>query len=186
MPRYYSFEVALVGVKPPAWRAFLLRDTAMFHELHEAIQDACGWEDSHLFQFRAALRGPAIAGVRDTSGMGVRTPDAKRTAIKNYFGSEVGSRCVYEYDFGDGWTHDVVLTAIEERDGKAKRILLGGERAFPPEDCGGLPGYERCVAAATGKGWTKDMGDRADVTEWLGSWTPDAFDLVATKKAFDR
>ncbi|MBL8857123.1 MAG: plasmid pRiA4b ORF-3 family protein [Planctomycetes bacterium] len=189
MPRHYSFEITLVGTKPRVWRAFLLDSAATFHDLHGAIQEACGWEDSHLYEFRAARRGPGIAGPRDSSGMGQRAPDAKRVALSAYFGTKVGTRCLYEYDFGDGWTHDVVLTEIVERDGKSKRILLGGERAFPPEDCGGLPGYERCVALATGKGWTPDMGgdeERAELAEWLGKWKPEQFDVVGAKRAFDR
>lgn len=68
---------------------------------------------------------------------------------------------------------------------RSVRRLTGGERAFPPEDCGGLGGYERCLAfRATGKDPLGD-GDE-EFGEWLGDWQPEQFDLAAMQKSFDR
>jgi hypothetical protein len=187
LPKYFAFEVSLLGVKPRPWRSFLLRDRATFFDLHEAIQDACGWQNCHLFQFRPPTRGAVLAGVPDESGFSDGAPDAMRVPLLRHIGFEPGVCCIYEYDFGNSWKHNVVLTQIVERDGRATRVLTGGDRSFPPEDCGGIPGNARCVAAATGKGWTPSMGnkkERADLVDWLAGWRPDAFDLAATKRAF--
>jgi hypothetical protein len=78
--------------------------------------------------------------------------------------------------------HDVLLEGIEQHDGKWKRRLLDGARAFPPEDCGGIGGYENCLQAAT-------IGDGEDAEElagWLGDWEPEHFDQIGTKRRFDR
>jgi hypothetical protein len=64
-----------------------------------------------------------------------------------------------------------------------KRRLLAGSRAFPPEDCGGLGGYEDCVKVVRGD---PDVEDEETLREWLGDWHPERFDLEATRRAFDR
>jgi pRiA4b ORF-3-like protein len=143
MPRYYELEVLLRDAKPRIWRRFLIADNASFLDLHEAIQDACGWTDTHLFAFHDR-GGEPIAGLPDDE-YGEPDPDAKKVKLRSYFDGEEGTSCVYEYDFGDSWEHDVKLVRTAELPEKFARKLLGGARAFPPEDCGGIPGYEECV-----------------------------------------
>lgn len=157
MPIYHEFDVSLIGVKPRIWRGFLLREKATFLDLHEAIQDACGWWNYHLFIFREAGRrssrgridqGPPIAGIpsdEDRDLYGKRLPHAGRTKLASHFGEDLVKICHYEYDFGDGWLHEIKWVGSKEEKDAFKRSLLGGERAFPREDCGGLGGYERCV-----------------------------------------
>ena len=180
MGEFFRFRVQLVGVKPPVFRRFLLTTKATFHQLHEAIQAACGWGDCHLFAFRHKANGPAIAGIPDNHGFGQADPDAKNLPLTKWFSMADKTSCVYEYDFGDGWLHDVKLEAIEQHDDKGARRLLEGARAFPPEDCGGLAGYEACVEVAAGGDDPDDLG------EWLGNWNPEHFDMVGTKRKFDR
>ena len=184
MGEYFRFRVQLVGVKPPIFRRFLLTTKATFHDLHDAIQAACGWEDAHLYAFRPSARGDAIAGVPDNSGMGSADPNGKKVPLTKWFSLTGNKTCIYEYDFGDGWLHDIKLETLEQHDGAWKRRLLDGARAFPPEDCGGLHGYENCVALAAGN---DDVDADADeLREWLGDWEPELFDMVRTKRRFDR
>jgi len=103
-------------------------------ELHDVLQVAMGWTDSHLHQFRAEA---ATYGVPDgeweddeLDERGVRLADLPR-------------RFVYAYDFGDGWEHDVELVGP----GSDRPGCIGGEGACPPEDCGGPYGYEELQAA---------------------------------------
>jgi hypothetical protein len=184
MPDYLAIEVSLSHVKPRIWRSFLISADATFFDLHQAIQDACGWEDSHLFAFRDARGRKDIAGIPDPD-YDDRVPDAETVKLKKYFTPRGPTACEYEYDFGDGWMHEVVLKDRVTFDDAFVRRLTGGERAFPPEDCGGLGGYERCLAfRETGKDPLGD-GDE-EFGEWLGDWQPEEFDLVAVKKSFDR
>jgi hypothetical protein len=185
--KYFAFEVSLLGIKPRIWRSFLLRANSSFFDLHEAIQDACGWQNYHMFQFWPPRRGEPLAGIPDESGFSNGAPDATQVPLACHVPDQPGIVGLYEYDFGDSWMHDVMLTESVERPGRALRILTGGDRSFPPEDSGGIGGYKRCVAAATGK-WKASMGgkeEHAEFKDWLGGWKPDAFDRAAAKRAFD-
>lgn len=180
MGEYFRFHVQLVGVKPPIFRRFLLDTKATFHDLHMAIQAACGWENAHLYAFRPSARGDAIAGLAGDEGYGPLDPNTKKVPLSKWFSLKGNKACIYEYDFGDGWLHEVKLETVEQQDGTWKRSLLDGARAFPPEDCGGISGYEGCVQVST-------TGDDPDgIAEWLGDWNPEHFDQVRTKRRFDK
>ncbi|MEX0835709.1 MAG: DUF6398 domain-containing protein, partial [Nitriliruptor sp.] len=173
----YELEVDLAGVKPRIWRRFQIAAGSTFADLHLALQAVCGWENDHLFAFRTA-DGTEVAGVPFDAPFSVPAPDATTVQIDSYFSGR--DHCVYEYDFGDGWVHDIrVVDRITEPVDHQLR-LLDGARAFPPEDCGGLPGYHDCLEIAQGGA---DPHDRA---EWLGDWDPEAFDLRAVARDVDR
>lgn len=187
MPRYYEFEFSLQDIQPRIWRRFLLRTTATFAQLHQAIQVSFGWLDYHLWEFRLpTYEGRPIAGLPGGEDYGRPTPDAKGVKLNSYFsGKRVVEWCEYNYDFGDDWTHDVKLVAVRSDKEAFKRRLLNGERAGPPEDCGGPPGYERMVVfLETGEDVYDD--EPGTLAAWLGDWRPDAFELEAVKTAFDR
>jgi Plasmid pRiA4b ORF-3-like protein len=196
MPQYYDIEVFLIGIEPRIWRRFLLKKTATFNMLHLAIQDSCGWFNSHLFEFRLNLRDrngiASPPNLDDFDGRGV--PEATRIRLSKYFSCDMPSSIFYTYDFGDNWEHEVKLLGCVEKDEKFKRRLIGGERAFPPEDCGGEWGYEGCVLAARYKknpklhfiGSDLSQEDIQDRAEWMGDWEPEAFNLEGMRKYFDQ
>jgi hypothetical protein len=192
MVEYLEFEVALRDLKPRIWRRFLLKAKgATFWQLHQAIQDACGWQNCHLFEFREPGNGPRqrrIAGLpidEDPMGHGEAVPPAKSVKLASYFDEKSHSECLYVYDFGDDWCHDVRLVGIQSLDETFRRRLLGGARAFPPEDCGGVPGYERCVQVVE-EGKDPHEEDVLELMEWMGNWDPERFDLKALKRRFDK
>jgi hypothetical protein len=181
VPSYLEFMVELQHVRPAIWRRFLIRPDATFSQLHAAIQAACGWKNTHLHCFYAKAIGPnPIAGVPDENYPGM--PDAKRVPLDTYFGPH--RRCLYLYDFGDGWEHEVSLEATQELPEVFERRLLDGKRAFPPEDCGGISGYEECVALIR-NGKPTDSVQRADL-KWIGRWDPERFDRDKVARQFDR
>lgn len=54
MTLYYKAK--LIGaVEPSVWRVLALPNTATYHDLHRAIQEAFDWQDYHLYEFRDAL-----------------------------------------------------------------------------------------------------------------------------------
>ena len=178
VPSYFCFEVSLLDVEPRIWRRFLLSSTGTFEDLHIAIQDAAGWGNSHLFAFRT-LDQEVIATVPD--GDLDSSPDASVIALHPYF--DDASQCYYQYDFGDDWWHEVVLVESSHSSERFHRKLLSGERSFPPEDCGGVPGYEEFVAVLAGK--VPEQHDPDEFLEWLDGWQPDRFDLAETRRSFD-
>lgn len=188
MPRYFEFEVTLQELEPRIWRRLLVRTTATFAHLHQAIQGAFGWHDTHLYEFR--LPGPTprvLAGSprKGVEGFGRPTPDGRKEKLNRYFvGSWSREWCEYAYDFGDGWVHEVKLIGVQADPAAFRARLLGGGRAGPPEDCGGAPGYERCVQRVTTG--VDPWGDPEGLAQWLGDWHPERFDLDAARTRVDR
>lgn len=187
MPDYLQLEVSLADLRPRIWRRFLLTADGTFADLHQAIQDAFGWENAHLFDFRTTGRpGEAIAGVPMDDGFSPPMPDAVDVPLATFFDGAPGhERCVYTYDYGDDWRHEVRLEGVVSEPGRFERRLLAGARSGPPEDCGGVPGYERwALLLETGEDpWGEDVDE---LREWIGGWRPDAFELETAQRAFDR
>jgi hypothetical protein len=181
MPNYLDIEVSLDDVEPRIWRRFLMRERSTFLDLHEAIQDACGWQRDHLFAFRGE-DGSVVAGMPDDFGFGPPDPDAAKVRAADYLKRRWS--VVYEYDFGDSWLHTVELKEVVSHEQKFIRRIVGGARAFPPEDCGGVPGYEDVVAVASGGQAT--YHDTEELREWCAGWDPERFDLEALRRTFDR
>lgn len=180
----FRFDVRLLHVTPPPRREFLIARSATFADLHEAIQDACGWENAHLFSFHVEPEGPVLAGLPDPEE-GDTEPDAADVGLASFFSGFGRDRCYYQYDFGDSWWHEVRLLETIEARGRSRRRLLGGALAFPPEDCGGITGYEQCVALVLGRDF-EFFHDPDELREWLGDWHPERFDLDLARKRFDR
>ena len=185
---YYEFRVHLRYIEPEIWRSFILPADASFKDLHLAIQDAFGWQQAHLYEFMRQFKRSAqtIAGIPKemrTFGGSAGTPDAAKVGLWSYF--DALPSCLYLYDFGDSWEHHVqrVRTFEETKERKTFRELTGGAYAGPPEDCGGVWGYETIAEfVRTGEvsdGWTKE-----ELGGWLEDWDPDRFDLKTAKRAF--
>ena len=190
MAKYLEFKVSLLGIDPDIWRRFLLAESATFMDLHDAIQDAFGWEDYHLFEFREVKGRQAIAGPPDYEPEFVdeeEIPKATEVKLKAVIARR-GEKCLYVYDFGDNWEHAVEFMDLVELPERFKRRLTGGARACPPEDCGGVWGYEECVLVANKPEdeWKNlEGGDLLERKEWLGDWKPEEFDLKDAQRDFD-
>lgn len=173
-----QFKVTLLEVKPPIWRRIRVPLLYSFWDLHVAIQDAMGWNDSHLHAFQISdpktgeQRRFGIPSGEDWDS----TVESWDHAIADYFrpGNE---RAAYEYDFGDNWQHTVELetTPLDETDDQCPSCVDGARRC-PPEDCGGESGYEELLEV---------IGDpkheeHERMLEWLGEpFDPEAFDVSA-------
>ena len=133
----YQFKVVLRGISPMIWRRLLLRSDQTIADLHYAIQIAMGWTDAHLNRFH--IHGKDY-GVAHEGGLTFSDdPDGVSLA---QFGFRLRERFLYEYDFYDGWQHDVRLEKVLPVN--SKRLLpvcTGGQRLAPPEDCGGARAY---------------------------------------------
>lgn len=144
-PQVYQFKITLQGSKPPIWRRIQVPGSYSFWDLHVAIQDAMGWLDCHLHQFEVMdpkYGEEVFIGIPDNGGWGdVRVLPEWKTSIAPYFSHT--SQALYEYDFGDSWSHKILLEKILSPEQDVQYPLcLAGKRACPPEDCGGIWGYE--------------------------------------------
>lgn len=144
----FQFRFELVGIEPSIWRRVQVPSKYSFWDLHVAIQDSMGWIDYHLHAFRVRMPHK-----RKIVEIGIPTDDyfdepvlpGWQIPITDYF-TEPGKSAPYEYDFGDGWEHNILLEGILLKEKGARYPkCVAGERACPPEDCGGLPGYYELV-----------------------------------------
>lgn len=162
----YQFKITLLAISPVIWRRIQVPESYTFWDLHVAIQDAMGWLDYHLHVFR--FDG---AEGRRAIDVGIPDEDNPRDAIIPGWTAGIADRFIrpgmfatYEYDFGDGWIHKVLLEGILLAEAKAKYPkCLAGERACPPEDCGGVPGYMSLLKILR----NRRHPDYAEYTNWL-------------------
>jgi hypothetical protein len=166
----HQVKVTLLGIRPPIWRRLQVASSINLRRLHDVIQEAMGWTQSHLYRFEV---GDVEFGEPDPEfGLPVRS--AKATQLRK-IAPEPGAAFLYEYDFGDSWEHRIVVEKVlAPEQGASYPRCLGGKRACPPEDCGGVWGYEHLLEV---------LGDprhpeHEEMLEWVGGgFDPDAFDL---------
>ncbi len=170
--RVFQLKATIVGTKPPVWRRVLVPESASLLDLHQVLQGAFGWYDCHLHEFE-------IDGVRfgtdDGEGWGPPPKSERRARLGTVAGQ--GTAIRYVYDFGDDWVHRVVVEKVVRADPNViYPSCVGGKRACPPEDCGGVWGYEEFLAAISDAGHP----EHESMLEWVGGeFDPDAFDLAS-------
>jgi hypothetical protein len=172
----FRLKVTLRGSRPPIWRRLEVPPGITLFQLHQVLQRAMGWTDSHLHQF---WKGETCYGSPDPE-FGARRESERRSRLDEVLG-RIKDRMVYEYDFGDGWQHDIVLEAIVAANEPGVRVL-DGRGACPPEDVGGIGGYYRFLEAIQ----NPTHPEHHEMREWGGPFDPDAFDVAAVNKAFRR
>ena len=158
----YQLRVTLTEVAPPIWRRLLVPGSMTLGKLHVLLQEAMGWTDSHLHCFEF--------GDRRSSGWSEsrKTPTTWKTQRKTRIATLLqrkGDQLLYQYDYGDGWEHVVAVESVMPPDERLHYPLcVGGARACPPEDCGGVHGYEEFLGAiATPKDSEHDC-----MLTWIG------------------
>ncbi len=190
-PSLLTLTIELWGAKPRIWRRVSLPGDLRLDVVHTLFQAAMGWTDSHLHRFQPGTEmgydQPYFVtefdeeeGEEGTREEGVRLDQVLRAP---------GDRLTYLYDFGDGWEHRVTLESVapltpEDREPRC----LGGARACPPEDVGGIGGHHEIAV------WLRAGAPAGDVPEpfedaehahgWLpDGYDPDAFDAAETTAA---
>ena len=171
----YQIKIALNGIRPAIWRRLLLPSTMTLGELHDVLQIAMGWTDSHLHQF---IAGNECYGVLDPEFTD-EINDENQFRIRQLLKKE-DDHLTYEYDFGDGWEHDVVLEKILPFDKQTDLPkCIKGERECPPEDCGGVCGYQEFLQAIQ----NSSHPEHENMLEWVDDeFDPEYFDLKETNE----
>jgi hypothetical protein len=178
----YQFKISLKGVRPPIWREIQVPETYTFWDFHVAIQDAMGWQDYHLHEFELLKPSTGLKvniGTPDED-FGRKVLPGWTQKIADYFSSE-NRAASYLYDFGDDWEHQIELQKIiPKKRGISYPVCTNGKRACPPEDCGGIWGYEDLLEII--KDPTHE--EYEEMMEWLGGkFDPEYF--AARKVRFD-
>ncbi len=172
----YQFKITLQGIKPPIWRRIQVPETYTFWDLHVAVQDAMGWSDSHLHEFRILNPSTGLEvdiGLPDDE-LGKKILTDWNQKIADYFTMDNPS-ADYMYDFGDGWEHKIQLEKILPREQNVNYpVCIKGKRACPPEDCGGIGGYYNLLEIIS----DPENEEYEEMMEWVGGkFDPEHFDV---------
>ncbi len=174
-----KIRVTLRYTEPPVWREFVVNSETPLDSFCGLLLYGMGWAGGHMHEIvkgRVSYRPVSPFGMDDEFDDEVL--DAGKYTVADVLEGK-GAKCRWLYDFGDSWEHEIkVLETGLEWSGKVP-CCTGGARACPPEDCGGIPGYEDlCEAMAD-----KKHPEHASLIEWLGAkFDPGAFSLAETNK----
>ena len=175
-PKCFTLQISLLDIEPKIWRMVEAPSSLTLPELHDVIQTVMGWEDYHLHQFSKGRTRYM------SSEQAEEQLPYSSTSCVDYTDVTIGellmrkrSKICYEYDFGDGWNHDIVLEEQHPytKDEQPRIYLLDGANACPPEDCGGCWGFMELKEAM------KHKRSKAykEFIDWLGEpFNPTAFD----------
>ena len=183
--KVYQFTISLKDITPTIWRRILVPENYSFWDLHVAIQDSMGWLDYHLHVFRIRRKhGHKVMEIglpiEDDFDDEPEILPGWQYSIDAYF-TDIGMKCDYEYDFGDGWQHEILFEGILLREkGQKYPKCIGGARACPPEDCGGVHGYQELLKIIS----DPENDDYDEMMTWLGGkFNPEEF--IPEKIKFD-
>ena len=173
-------RITIDDVEPLVWRRLVVPLSWRLDQLHLAIQAAFNWWNSHLHEFRI---GGLRYGDPDVEDMAFedspRLFDEREVKLRD-FGRENGVRFTYAYDFGDNWRHTVEIEELLALDIEPNlATCVDGARARPPEDVGGVSGYEAFLAIMADPRDT----EHGDMKRWCGGhFDPEWFDLAIVDK----
>lgn len=184
--RIYQIQINLKGSKPKIWRRLLIESDLLLSDFHQIIQVAMGWTDSHLHQFATKKKNYRAKYLYDDIQFDESWDedidvDYKNTKVSDLLKKEK-DKLFYEYDFGDSWEHDIILEKILPKDKNTfYPICLAGKMKCPPEDCGGMSGFEDMLEIL------KDPSHE-EYEEYLvwtgGGFNPKEFDKDAINELF--
>jgi hypothetical protein len=177
--RVFQLQLKVAECRPPVWRRLLVRESMWLSRLHDSIQLAFDWYDyqTHVFAFGDLRFGNPVK--RDDL---VVEDDRDLTLLD--LGWENHGHFTYAYQFETGWKLDVAIEAVTPlKKGLRYPRCVAGERAGPPEDCGGPEAYHDMLACI--KEPDTELG--REWLEWLGpGYDPAACDLEKINRALGK
>lgn len=176
-PKIYELFLELEDIEPLIWRRLLVPATITLPRLHDLLQLAIGWTNSHLHSFTF---GTKTYGMADIDGFEeLDMFDERKQALESLLGEDL-RQFRYEYDFGDSWRCVIAVKPVPRPNREWHYPLCtGGARAAPPDDVGGPPGYAEFLAAIDDPSHT----DHEDMLVWIGgAFDPEGFDRNAINR----
>jgi hypothetical protein len=175
----YQLKITLNDSKPPIWRRLLVPGNLTLNKLHDVIQAAMGWEDYHLHQFTVGDASYSTPHPDDWTEFA-----DERKARLNRLLTQPGESMLYEYDFGDSWEHTVLLEEIVKPEHMLLHpVCIAGKRACPPEDSGGIWGYEQFQEAIS----DPKHPEHKEMRSWIRlDFDPEAFSLAEVNAQLQR
>lgn len=184
-PFIFKIKISLIESRPSIWRRVLVQEDTSMYDFHKVIQTSFGWTNSHLHQF---ITNDDKAYTKFYADL---EDDFAENEFLYYEGLVVsdflkkpGDTLKYEYDFGDGWEHALLLESIEEPKPYIKYpVCIDGKRNCPPEDVGGVRGYSEMLRILK----NPSHPEFRSYLTWLGGYfNPEDLDLFKVNKALSR
>lgn len=172
----YILKITLLDIKPKVWRRVRVPGDILLGDLHRVIQAVMPWYECHLnlFILRDGTEICKIYGDEEEAAeCGPMPLDETKTQLSQLVGTQ-RSKFLFIYDFGDDWRHEIEVEKIVPKDsGSVLTHCMDGERACPPEDCGGPWGYAEILRALR----DPEHVEHNFFLEWFGKkFDPEAFD----------
>lgn len=174
----YQIKITLRESKPPIWRRVQVSDNTTLHKLHWIVQAVMGWTNSHLHQFIIDGDYYSQPDFEIEDVLNEETVRLKQVVSRPKF------RFSYEYDFGDNWNHEIAIEKTLLADPQVRYpVCLTGKRACPPDDVGGVWGYNSFLEAIKDPNHEEHDG----MLTWIGgSFDPEEFDVEAVNRDLKR
>ncbi|MCW8930494.1 MAG: plasmid pRiA4b ORF-3 family protein [Gammaproteobacteria bacterium] len=181
----YQIKVVLSHISPPIWRRVAIDSRVQLSDLHDVIQVAMGWTDSHMHQFidRNGVMYTEPFDSEFTPSLDQKNINESEVLLNEVLKSEK-DWIKYEYDFGDGWEHKIILEKIlPHQKNQFPMVCIKGKRACPPEDCGGPWGYQHLLEQLASP---EDEDEYIELMEWLGGdFDPEFFELKEINRVLE-
>ena len=174
----YQLKIVLREIEPPIWRILQIKGNASLGKLHDYLQAAMGWKDCHLHEFKIGDKRFRDKHQMYEDKFEPDMSDERKYTLKKLL--KEGDSFEYEYDFGDGWDHNILVEKIiPAKEEIYYPICVYGERACPPEDCGGTSGYEELLEVLN----DPKHEEHEHYSEWVGEeFDSEKFELEKTNR----
>jgi hypothetical protein len=164
-PLIYQLKITLKDIEPPIWRRVWVDKNATLSHLHWVIQIAMGWTNSHLHSFTIQGVGYGVP-MPELDFDGTDVQDEHAVMLSDFASGEL-FKFSYLYDFGDSWEHEILVEKVLLADPNVHcPVCIQAERACPPEDCGGVRGYQEFLAIIQ----AEDHPEHDAMLEWVGGF----------------
>jgi len=169
-----SLRIEIIGIEPLIWRNVIVPSDIALDELHSVIQGAMAWQDYHLHEFNIMNQTYGIPE-SDEFGSEEASLDERNVLLKPLVNN--GDEFIYIYDFGDNWRHKIVVENIQNDKSDPYNpvipLCVGGERATPPEDCGGIYNYPNFVTSLK----DRNHPEHKQNMKWSNAFQPEIFSI---------
>lgn len=174
----FQIKITLKEIRPVVWRRLQLLDCVL-PDLHEVIQLVMGWQNCHLYSFKAGDDTYCDLSLCED----LEYADGRRIKLSHLV-KQGFEHLEYVYDFGDHWQHLIEIeSAFQPEVGVTFPVCLKGEGISPPEDVGGSIGYEEFLRVIN----DPEDKEHQQYLDWCGGWfDPEAFDLESVNRVLGR
>jgi len=171
LENYFHIRIELNNLKPAIWREVIVPAEISLGWLHQVIQVAMGWQNSHLHEFEHQRQRYGSTEYDEFEEL----IDEDTVPLSALF-KRKGSRMTYSYDFGDDWEHEISLLKTLPSGQPKPFAYVAGTGTCPPEDCGGPGGFADLLEALylrKEKGDSALAQDQLETLEWIGDFDPE-------------